>query len=126
MIIDDNDADRMIAKRICRRSGLVDRVVDFATALEALAYLGTDTNEPFDLILLDQNMPNMDGVGFLQNAADRLASKLEHTDVIMLSTLLSDHHKTETEQFSFVKGSVAKPLTEKKLVALLPGSDLPV
>lgn len=122
MIIDDNDVDRMMAKRLTSRSGLVDRFVGFSSAIEALAYLADDAHAPFDLILVDQQMPNMNGTGFLRNAAARLSSKLQHTDIIMMSTLFSEADRTEAESFALVKGFITKPLSTDKLATLLSGA----
>ena len=74
MMIDDNDVDRMMGKRLAERSGFVDRYVGFPSALDALDHL-SQTDAPFyDVILLDQSMPNMDGIAFLREAKASLKS----------------------------------------------------
>ena len=63
MVVDDSRAVRMILSKILKQVGY--EVCEAADGTEALAKLrgGTDVS----LILVDWNMPNMDGLGFVRS-----------------------------------------------------------
>lgn len=118
MMIDDNDVDRMMGKRLAERSGFVGRYVGFPSALDALAHL-SQTDAPFyDVILLDQSMPNMDGVGFLREAKARLKERLSKTAVVMLTTILSEEDRAIAERSGMVTSFLSKPLSSRKIADL--------
>jgi CheY-like chemotaxis protein len=56
LIVDDDELNRRVAAELCARLGLVAETVgDGTAALAALA------ERPFDLVLLDERLPGMDG-----------------------------------------------------------------
>jgi len=65
LIVDDSKAMRMIVRRALRQANLAEHQVDEATngeeALEKLRTAG-----PFDLVLADWNMPQMNGIDLLK------------------------------------------------------------
>ncbi|MEM7211589.1 MAG: response regulator, partial [Pseudomonadota bacterium] len=61
MVIDDNDIDRMMARRMANRSGIVERFLSFESAVDALEFLNSEQFQKVDVILLDGQMPKMDG-----------------------------------------------------------------
>ena len=118
MMIDDNDVDRMIGKRLAERSGLVDRYIGFPSAQDALDHLSSADSPEYDIILLDQSMPNMDGLSFLREAKNRLHDRLSRTAVVMLTTILSDEDRASAESLGLVKRFLSKPLSAPKIEAL--------
>jgi signal transduction histidine kinase/DNA-binding response OmpR family regulator len=58
LIVDDNDTNRRILAAQSRAWGMLSR--ETGSAQEALAWLKEDA--PFDLVILDQHMPEMDGL----------------------------------------------------------------
>jgi CheY-like chemotaxis protein len=115
MMIDDNDVDRMMGKRLAERSGFIDRYVGFPSALDALAHLSEADAPVYDVILLDQSMPNMDGVGFLREAKARLKERLSKTAVVMLTTILSEEDRVIAERSGMVTSFLSKPLSSRKM-----------
>jgi len=68
MLVDDNDIDNFISRRIIELSGFSDTTVVKSSGKEALDYLEENKNNPDqlpDLIFLDINMPIVDGFVFL-------------------------------------------------------------
>ena len=61
MLIDDSEADLLFSRIIVSRSGLCDEVLEFESASAALAHLRMPAGHDVDMILLDINMPGMDG-----------------------------------------------------------------
>ena len=76
LIIDDEASLRHMLRLVLEREGY--RISDASNGLEALARLD---REPFDLILCDVRMPEMDGLAFLREAIKRVPAPT----VIMMS-----------------------------------------
>lgn len=80
LIVDDNDVNRDMLTRRLRREGYdVECVPDGATALKLLH------DRPFDLVLLDILMPDIDGYQVLEQI--KSDGELRHIPVIMISAL---------------------------------------
>lgn len=114
MLIDDNQIDQMLHERIVERSGLVETVISFLYADEALEYLKVDQQPRPDVILLDINMPRMDGFEFLE-AVNLLPSELKSMIVVMLTTSLDARDKKRADNFDLVKGFMNKPLSQERI-----------
>lgn len=117
MMIDDNHIDQRMYKRIVSRSGLVKNVVCFSLADEALEHLVANPNDKPDIILLDINMPRMDGYEFLE-AVDQAFGSDFSVVVVMLTTSLDPRDKERAKQFPAVKRFLEKPLTPENLEEL--------
>jgi CheY-like chemotaxis protein len=113
MIIDDEEFDQKLYRRTLKHSGLVENVIGFTYAQEALDYLHSPDAEPIDLILLDVNMPRMDGFEFLEAATQQLGSKFTQTPVVMLTTSLAPKDQEQASQYQGVKSYFNKPLIEE-------------
>ena len=80
LVVDDNNLSRMMLARAVREQGHeVETARDGRAALEALG------SEPFDLVLLDVLMPEMDGYQVLEAMMAR--PELQHIPVIMVSAV---------------------------------------
>jgi len=82
LLIDDSSTMRKIVGRSLRQAGIeFDNIFEAGDGIEALALL---EKEHVDIILSDINMPNMDGIAFLREKANRPAIK--DIPVLMIST----------------------------------------
>ena len=117
MLIDDSEIDQMIYLRIAKKSGLVGDMVQFLDATEALRYLEQGDQAKPDLILLDINMPGMDGFEFLREATKLLGASLCPI-VVMLTTSLNPEDEVRARAFDVVKDFLNKPLTADQLASL--------
>ncbi len=80
LVVDDNEMNRdMLSRRLERQGYHVDRAVNGREAIDKVRYL------PYDLILLDIMMPEMNGYQALEALKNAQASR--HIPVIMISAL---------------------------------------
>ena len=117
MLIDDNAVDQMLYRRILERSGYVRTVLSFLYAEDALDHLEGRGLRGIDLILLDINMPRMNGFEFL-NEVDRRWGEEFPCVVMMLTTSLEQKDEARARSYSMVKGYLHKPLTEDQVLDL--------
>lgn len=116
VLIDDSETDLLYARIVLERSGLGCEIVSFESAREALAYLQASLDDGVRLILLDINMPGMDGFEFL-DAWERTAAARTAV-VIMLS---SSAHPADTERarrYERVRGYITKPIDREQAAGL--------
>lgn len=118
MLIDDNSVDQMLYKRLIDKSGLVERYMAFQYAEKALEYLKDPANSMPDLILLDINMPRMDGFEFL-DAAEAAFGPAFRTVVVMVTTSLDPRDEERVRKYRAVKRFLNKPLTRALLQELV-------
>lgn len=119
LMVDDNENDLLFTRIALERSGMDYQVRAFERAQEALQMLATEAGHGIDLILLDINMPVMDGFGFLL-AFDALpAAQRGHAVVVMLSSSSDPADKSRAAAHACVRGFVSKPLTKDTAAGLV-------
>ena len=118
MLVDDERIDLTLYKRILKRSNLVEDIVTFSYATDALRYLEDPASPEVDLILLDINMPAMSGFEFLEAAAQHLPPANQAPVIIMLTTSLNPRDRAMAESFEAVKAYINKPFESEHLDVL--------
>lgn len=90
LLVDDSVDDLYLTRLLLQEKAKIGFNMFFAqNGVEALEFLGNNEKPPIDLIILDINMPVMDGFEFLRKCKE--SSQLNHYPVIMCST--SDYAK---------------------------------
>ncbi|RPH41521.1 MAG: response regulator [Desulfobulbaceae bacterium] len=114
LLIDDSSTMRKIVGRSLRQAGIeFDNIFEAGDGLEALALL---EKEHVDIILSDINMPNMDGIAFLREKANRPAIK--DIPVLMISTETGEDIIGEAKSLGAL-GAIKKPFTPDKVNEIL-------
>jgi CheY-like chemotaxis protein len=114
LLVEDDEVDVMNAKRAFKKYNISNPLYVAENGLKALAMLRSPNGCPPQipesrrLILLDLNMPKMNGLEFLHEI--RRDEKLKRTPVIVLTT--SDEDKDRIEAYNLnVAGYILKPVT---------------
>jgi CheY-like chemotaxis protein len=118
MLIDDNDIDLKINAKLISLTKLFDEIIICQSGEEALDYLNKYLQEPDKLpefILLDIQMPEMDGFEFLEHYK-RFPEKCP---VAMLSSTLDFGDIQRAEANPYVVKLLKKPLSPNELANLL-------
>jgi CheY-like chemotaxis protein len=118
MIVDDNEVDRYTASYIMKKHRFAKEVLEFDMATKAIEYLDKHQHAPEllpEIILLDINMPTMDGFQFLEQLSKlHLVRKLSCC-IIMLSSSLNPADHSRAEASPVIKQFLNKPLKKSDL-----------
>ena len=114
MIVEDNETDIICLKRAFEKNGVSKPIITAGNGEEALAYLkgveSSNENERAripNLILLDLNMPIMNGFEFL--GAIKADERFRSIPVIVLTSSTSKVDMNESYK-NYVAGYIEKPL----------------
>lgn len=119
LTIDDNENDLLFTRIALERCGLDCEIRAFERAQDALSMLTDDPAHGTDLILLDINMPVMDGFAFLQAFEALPAAQRGHAVVVMLSSSSDPADRRRAAAHACVRGFVNKPLDKDTAVRLV-------
>jgi len=112
-IIDDDPIYQFLINKIIDRSDAGHDVLFFKNGKEAIDYfmLDLENNLP-EIILLDLEMPVMDGWDFLKEIGKL---HTENTDIYIVSSSISNEDKEKAKQFPKIKGHFSKPVNANKI-----------
>jgi CheY-like chemotaxis protein len=113
LLVEDDQVDAMTVKRALKEIHVTNPMVQAQHGEAALDYLG-DTSKPRPcLILLDLNMPIMNGIEFLQVIKQH--PEWRRIPVVVLTTSHEEEDKIASFDLS-VAGYMAKPVDYQKFV----------
>lgn len=105
LLVEDDEVDVLTVKRTLKDLNITNHLVSTANGEEALEYLQNEENNRPCIILLDLNMPKMNGIEFLQVVKNE--ENLKTIPVIVLTT--SNQQQDIIESFKFgVAGYIVK------------------
>ncbi|MDQ3069120.1 MAG: response regulator [Acidobacteriota bacterium] len=116
LLVEDDQVDQINIKRAFERNKIMNPLYVAENGVEALEML-RDGRVPDErrLILLDLNMPRMNGIEFLRNL--RADAHLAPTPVVVLTTSNDEQDKVEAYNLN-VAGYLLKPVTFSNFVEL--------
>ncbi len=114
ILIDDDPDTSFYNKLILEQEEVAKEILIFEECEEALEYLENGF-EIVDLILLDINMPKLNGWQFLERF-EKLKKRIESSIVIiMLSSSVNNDDINKSKKNNLVKGFINKPLNQEKI-----------
>ncbi|MBY0543110.1 MAG: response regulator [Sphingobacteriaceae bacterium] len=122
MLIDDNEIDLKINSKLISLTKLVDEIIICSSGDEALNFLNNQLENKKlipTFILLDIQMPEMDGFEFLMHYKKLSKSITDNCTIAMLSSTLDFGDIKKAEANPHVIKLLKKPLTTNELLALL-------
>lgn len=107
LLVEDDKVDQMTIKRGLYHLKKENPLIIKQNGLEALEYLDNDDNPRPGIIILDLNMPKMNGLEFLQHIKKNEIHRL--IPVIVMTTSLQDNDRMESFKHQ-VSGYMVKPV----------------
>ena len=119
LCVDDDSISVMLCRKVISRSFFAAQTDAASNGKTALQYLQDveHAEEVFypELILLDLNMPVMNGWEFLENYEQHYAHKCIKTKVVVLSSTIDPEDVKKAKQFATVVDFISKPITVESL-----------
>jgi len=112
-VVDDDAISNFVTVRHLKQFKTLSSINDFINPVEALNFLekSEDSSLP-DFILLDINMPNLDGWTFLDKMQEL---NVLFPKVFMLTSSIYPEDYEKSQKYNLVKGFIVKPLDRIKI-----------
>jgi len=121
LLVEDDDVDAMTTQRALNELKVTNELIHTVDGEDALKYLRDEGNREPCVILLDLNMPRMNGFEFLKIA--KADTTLRKIPVIVLTT--SDDDEGVVESFDLgVAGYIVKPVSYSQFVEAMRAVDM--
>ncbi|GAB3580390.1 response regulator [Hymenobacter daeguensis] len=117
LLVDDDPTNNFLNERLLKRLDVADHILVAVNGQEALTVLH-QTALPPALILLDIQMPIMNGIEFLEAYQLLPPAQRQGTTVVVLTTSMDTRDLTRLEALP-AAGRINKPLTAEKIEAVL-------
>jgi chemosensory pili system protein ChpA (sensor histidine kinase/response regulator) len=111
LVVDDSITMRRVTQRLLERRGV--KVYTARDGLDAITVL---QEHPVDIILLDIEMPRMDGYQLASHV--RNDAKLKHLPIIMITSRSGEKHRAKAIELG-VNDYLSKPYQESQLIAAI-------
>jgi CheY-like chemotaxis protein len=119
ILVDDNENDLLFTRIALQRCGVEFDVREFERADDALGLLTRNSDHGIELILLDINMPGMDGFDFLKAFEALPAAHRFGVAVVMLTSSSDPSDRQRADSYSSVRGFLQKPLDRAAAAGLV-------
>ncbi|MFH6958243.1 two-component system response regulator [Flavobacterium aquidurense] len=109
LLIEDNLIDQLIIKQLFRKVLNIDQIVIANNGREGLQWINGNKKQQSLIILLDIQMPIMNGFEFLDEF-DKLSTEIKkETHIYVLSSTLDSDEILRIKENNYVSGFLSKP-----------------
>lgn len=118
LLVDDDEITNFLNERVIHSTGLINGVLKAHNGREALNLLNQHEDDAPDVILLDLNMPIMNGFEFLQ-AFQNL--ELDNKEQMLIIVATSSYNPTDIERAKSlgIKHYVTKPISAENIRSII-------
>lgn len=116
LIIDDDSIVLFIQEKMLKKYGVTDAPIPFQDANKAIAFLRVQESEDIFLILLDINMPGMNGWDFLDEIKAMEIS--EKVFVLLVTSSIDSYDKEKAEKYKNVISFIEKPISADNCIKI--------
>jgi CheY-like chemotaxis protein len=116
LLVEDDEVDVMTIRRAWRDLAIGSRLAVAGDGLEALDYLAQSADDLPSLILLDLNMPRMNGLEFLRIV--KTNPQLRHIPVVVFTASKEESDRVETFGLG-IAGYMVKPPSYAQLKEII-------
>jgi len=121
LLVENDDVDVMTVQRAIKDLKITNQLINTANGEEALEYLKDENNKKPCFILLDLNMPKMNGIEFLRIIkADEALKKIP---IVVMTTSRAEQDIVESFRLG-AAGYMVKSIDYKKFVETTMAFDL--
>lgn len=123
LLVDDDSVINLVHHHIIKRTGIAKEIKIFLNPLEALLELRRKLvdNDIKILILLDINMPEMDGFEFLDKA-NALAKEGKVFDLLMITSSIDYEDMAKGNSHPLINQYITKPLKYNEIINFVHSS----
>jgi CheY-like chemotaxis protein len=130
MLIDDNEIDNLINQKMIESANVVKNIYTHTGARSAIEFLrNAEKLEEYsdkilpDIILLDIDMPLMDGFQFLDEFEKLKESTKAKCGVVMLTSSINPQDVNKSKKYKYVRKYINKPLSQENINKIFVDAD---
>jgi len=116
LLVEDDNADLLIIQRALKELDIKNELITANNGEEALEQLRADTAQKPCIILLDLNMPKMNGIEFMKII--KVEDNLKNIPVIILTTSKAEQDRVETFNLG-IAGYIVKPVGHDNFIDVM-------
>lgn len=121
-VIDDDQVYTFTIKRMIRNSGIADKTLFFHNGKVAIDFFmenAHDVDQLPDLILLDINMPVLDGWQFMDQFVKLMPAIKKKITIYIVSSSIDEDDYSRARAIEQISGFMIKPITPEFLKATI-------
>lgn len=124
MLVDDDPLNNLISSKFIKFSGLSSNVVSFLNGISGYKYLTHCKTKEVnsgtfpDLIIVDIDMPAMDGFSFVEKYQEKFWNGNQSTKIVFLTSSQNENHRIKAREYKCISDFLEKPLSIESLYAL--------